>query len=493
MHPLSGSVKKTPIILFVAVLVVAIVVGGTLYFNGLLNKINRVSGVTTRIPPSMETFEQNAEGPDTVKPEEVLFDVDSIGMMDDDDVKNILLIGQDRREGEERQRSDSMIICSINTRENRVTLCSLMRDMYVPIPGYSANRINAAYAFGGMELLDETVEQDFGVPIHGNVEVDFEGFISALEVVGNIEMELTEEEAEYLNGVNWYDMGLTDEERVGWDLKPGKNELTPAQALGFARTRMVGNSDWERTDRQRRVIMAAFNKVKESNTAQLLLLADKIFPFITTDMSNSELLSYVKTISVAGIDELDSYRLPVDGHYSSENINGMAVLVPDLVMNSQFLKQYLYGADVDEDLVTKDYVPHAQEELNSSRTTQPQTTTQTTQTYQPAPEPVFYEPVTTPVVTEAPVQPVYVEPVPEEPVIEDPGTGDTGTTDPGAGDTGTTDPDTTDPGTGDTGTTDPGTGDTGTTEPDPGTGGGGEEPVIEQPPAETGGGEAEGG
>ena len=77
-------------------------------------------------------------------------------------IVNILLVGQDAREGQGGQRSDSMIVCSINKTKRTVTLISIMRDTYVQIPGYGGNRINAAFAFGGYDLLDKTIEENFG-------------------------------------------------------------------------------------------------------------------------------------------------------------------------------------------------------------------------------------------------------------------------------------------------------------------------------------------
>lgn len=350
--------KPFKIVLIIILIAAAAVLAGIgIYAGRLYSKLNKVtvSEPRERIPRSEETFEVNTDEPDTIEVEEVeeLFDVDSIDMMESDSIKNILLIGQDAREGEERQRSDTMIICSINTHTKKVTLASLMRDMYVPIPGYSNNRINAAYAFGGMELLDEVIEQDFGIPIDGNVEVDFEGFVEAMDVIGGIEIELSGEEAGYISTGGWEDQGEYGNDGT-WNLQEGMNTLTPAQALSFARIRHVGNSDWERTDRQRRVIMAAFNKISSSSTAKQLSIADSILPYITTDLSGRELLSYVKTISEAGIKNFESYRIPADGTYSSENISGMSVLVPDLVKNSELLKEYLYGKDGEPEIKDKD-------------------------------------------------------------------------------------------------------------------------------------------
>ena len=145
------------------------------------------------LDPALEAAESG-----TAASEEPAWDGET-EVIKDKKVKNFLLIGQDRREDEdEQQRSDSMIICSMNMRTRKITLVSLMRDMYVPIPGYQSNRINASYALGGMKLLDETIEKNFGIHIDGNVEVDFAGFIDSMSEIGGLEMELTQEEAAQL-------------------------------------------------------------------------------------------------------------------------------------------------------------------------------------------------------------------------------------------------------------------------------------------------------
>ena len=182
---------------FIIVLLVAVAMGAFLMVSGKLGKINRVSSLTTGVASnSLEEFERDTSEADTLQAQDVDFNADNISIMKDDDVKNILLIGQDAREGEGRQRSDSMILCSINTKTKKIVLTSLMRDMYVQIPGYSSNKLNAAYCFGGMELLDQVIENNFGITIDGNVAVDFFGFMDAMSVIGNLDIELTAEEAE---------------------------------------------------------------------------------------------------------------------------------------------------------------------------------------------------------------------------------------------------------------------------------------------------------
>lgn len=226
-------------ILLIIILVIVLLMGGVYaYVNHKLSKIMRVDiSPEVVVDPSLETFETEEGLTDTMDAEDIVWNNADIEVMKDKDVSNILLIGQDRREGQGRQRSDSMIICSLNKKTNKIILTSVMRDMYVPISGYSDNRINAAYQFGGMELLDRVMEESLGVHIDANVEVDFEGFINCMAEIGNIDMQLNEEEAKYLNDAN------------GWNLQAGYNSLTPEQALAFSRVRYVGHSDWERTDK----------------------------------------------------------------------------------------------------------------------------------------------------------------------------------------------------------------------------------------------------
>ena len=338
--------RKIPLavkILIPVAFILILAVGAILFVQAKLNQISRVDEESVeKVDPSQEDFEIDEElaqeiaenKVDALDPDEVQWNNADIDVMQDKDVSNILLIGQDRREGQGRQRSDSMIICSINKKSKKIILSSVMRDLYVPIPGYSDNRINAAYQFGGMPLLDQVMEESLGIHIDGNIEVDFEGFISAMTEVGNLDIELYQAEADHLNNGN------------GWNLKEGVNSMTPEQVLAYSRIRYVGHSDWERTDRQRRVLTAAFNKVKDRGVTELLAMADRIFPNLTTDMSNTQILGYMYTVLTNNITQIESYRIPVEGTYTNETLwMGMEVLMPDLKSNSEYLQEYIYGTE----------------------------------------------------------------------------------------------------------------------------------------------------
>jgi len=259
---------------------------------------------------------------------------------------NFLLIGQDAREGESQTRSDSMILVSIDLKTRHAALISLMRDMYVEIPGYGSNRINAAYAYGGVDLLDATIEQNFGITIDGNAIVDLDGFLSAMTAIGNLDIELTAEEAAYLNANTG--LGTNNDTATGevWNLTEGVNSLTPSQALAYSRIRYVGNSDWERTERQRTVINAVFDKIKSGHLLAGFRMVSSAAPSVSTDISDLGFTKCVLMMILCG--GFDSYRIPVDGSYTSQTVDGMAVLVPDISANTEYLQQFMDGTYEEE-------------------------------------------------------------------------------------------------------------------------------------------------
>lgn len=255
-------------------------------------------------------------------------------------VDNILLIGQDSQVGE-RERSDCMILVSLNEDKNTFSMVSFMRDMYVNIPDHGSTRINAAYAYGGMELLDRTITENFGIEIDGNVEVDFESFTTVIDSLGGVNIYLTQEEADYIVGRST-DVLYPQPYRADWEnLQEGYNILNGEQALVHSRNRSLGN-DYARTDRQRQVLTALMEKAMECNTLEMLDLARKIFPLVKTDLGLLKILSLVKTGLTLDLSEIHSYRIPAEGTYVSDNIDGMAVLIPDLQANQQYLQEILY-------------------------------------------------------------------------------------------------------------------------------------------------------
>lgn len=331
------SGKRIALILLCTVLaaILTAMLGVTFMAHSLMNKMNRVdaSDSSTISMQELEAYleaekeESGGSGP-AISDADVDWGQTSTTLLgESDEVINILLIGQDRRPGETRARSDSMILCTINREKKTIVLTSFMRDLYVQIPGYGNNRINASYAWGGMELLNKTLEQNFGVYIDGNVEVDFEQFSEIVDLLGGVSMELRADEAQYIN---------IDTQS---SLTEGFQQLTGKQALSYSRIRNLdADADFSRTNRQRKVLDALFRQVKDAGLVRLLGLLDEVLPMVTTDMGNGEILNYAtKVFPVLSGSSISSQRVPADGAYQGAMIDGMSVLVADMDKTRQML------------------------------------------------------------------------------------------------------------------------------------------------------------
>ena len=345
----KGSFRRTvlTVLCVVLALILVVLVAATAYLEGILGLINRTdpnknhSGMSeSEYMNSVleeETLDPDFTGPE-MDPDDVIWG-DNTQIDATEDVINILLIGQDRREGEGRARSDAMILCTINKKDKTLTLSSFMRDMYVQIPGHKDNRINASYAMGGMQLLDETLNKNFGVTVDGNVEVDFFGFMKVIDILGGVEIELTSAEAKYLNSRGNWDI----ENNAGkWNLKKGKNLLNGSQAVAYSRIRYVGNGDFGRTNRQRVVLDTMLQKAKTMSISQLNALLKEFLPLVTTDLTNAQIMGYaLELFPILTELTVNTQQIPAEGTYKMTTIRGMSVLLPDLEKNTKILEEIM--------------------------------------------------------------------------------------------------------------------------------------------------------
>lgn len=258
-------------------------------------------------------------------------------------VKNILLIGTDARSSDEDGRSDSMIVLSINSKKNRIVMTSILRDSYVEIPGHGSNRINAAYSYGQEDLLIQTIEQNFKIPIDAYAKVDFFSFIDIVDAVGGVEIDVSEEEKEWVNAyLNETNELLGKEFGDGYLTSAGVQTLSGKQALSYARIRYIG-TDFQRTERQREIITAVAAKAKTMGPTAITKLMDSVLPNVKTNMKHSELtLLAMKSIMYVGYD-MQQIHLPADGTWKNATINGMAVLQLDFDANIAAFKEAVYG------------------------------------------------------------------------------------------------------------------------------------------------------
>lgn len=246
-----------------------------------------------------------------------------------DDVVNLLLIGQDRRENEKVSRADSILLCSFRKDTKQLTMTSFLRDLYVPIPGHRSDRINAAYAYGGSALLKQTLTENFEVPIAGVIEVDFSQFSQLIDILGGVEIELRKDEAALVN------------RETGSNLSEGKQLLTGVQALCYSRIRKLdSDGDFSRTDRQRKVMTALVDGYRNAGLGTLMKLLKQVLPMLSTDMSESRLLLLaLEVFPMLPELSMSSQSIPAPGTYTDKTIDGMAVLVADMDAARKLLQE----------------------------------------------------------------------------------------------------------------------------------------------------------
>ena len=320
----------------VLALVLVVLILATIFAERWLGLINREPDSTKSTLSSKDL--EDLYGPDsttnpdfngeTVNPGDITWEPPPTEtIFDGEEYVNIMLVGQDRRWNETVSRSDAMVLLTFNKKTNAIYMTSFLRDTYVQIPGYPDNRMNAAYALGGMNLLEETLEVNFGVPVDGTVSVDFFRFPEIVDMLGGLDLTLTQEEADYLNRRGNWGLGP---DVCDWTLTAGVNHMTGEQCLAYSRVRDLG-TDVARVNRQHNVLMAMLGKVKGLSLTEASGLLDQFLPMVTTNMTNKQILTHVFSLFPMLADcDIRTQRIPEWGDYEPVRINGMAVLLPNL-------------------------------------------------------------------------------------------------------------------------------------------------------------------
>lgn len=270
-------------------------------------------------------------------------------IQESDDIVNIMLLGTDERTTKLNSfaRSDSMILVSINKTDKTVKLVSLERGMGVPVlEGQYEGKydwLTHIFQYGGGALLCKTVEHCFRVEVDYYVRVNFTTVTTVVDAIGGIDIELSAGEAGALNRSNEA-VGRLVEAR----LQPGVNHLDGQSALMLARLRSI-DSDWQRVERQRRVILAAVDELKGSSLKELNHLLDQVLPLIETDMSMLEiadLMLYSPNFLASSFEQM---TIPKEGTYGGMiGMGGRTLYSVDFETNSEILKEFLYESGTEE-------------------------------------------------------------------------------------------------------------------------------------------------
>lgn len=375
-EPQKPDAEKTPkplwmklLLVFAAALTVLIVLA-VLYINGKLDLIDYNDGTVDSIgtigadeDQDMDTTGLEASSGEMVMPEGSPFA--------DDDVLNILLISTDERtdavndwdafthlneldgtkettEFSSNARADSLILCSLNIREDTIKLVSIERATGVPImlEGYEGQYdwITHTFRYGGARLTMDTVEDCFNVQVDHYVRFNFNSFVQIVDAVGGIDLDLTEDEAAALNWeVPSNSMLIVNK------VSAGLNHFDGYTALQYARLRAI-DDDWHRVARQRTVIQAVLDQIQDASVTQLNDLLDTVLPVVQTNFTKTEIAALmVQLPGFLGV-TAEQMTLPAQGTYGVRTgMDDRSMMDPDWAANIRVLQNFLYnGMSADE-------------------------------------------------------------------------------------------------------------------------------------------------
>ncbi|MBS5885598.1 MAG: LCP family protein [Clostridium sp.] len=299
------------------ILTIAIVGGG--YFIGLLNK--------------MDNVELNKDNLGIVEDE--FKEYDNVNK-----IKNIALFGVDATDGESG-RSDSIIIATVDPVHNKIKLTSIMRDSYVSIDGHGDDKINHAYAYGGPELAIKTINENFGMNIEDFVSVNFSSLPIIINILGGVDLEITQDELEYINSyIN--DINAKDGTNSPHITFAGVQHLDGTQALAYSRIRYTDGGDYKRTERQRTVLAALFSKLTSASMGSYNSLLNEVLPYVQTNLTSTEILSLGTKVLGIG-NNLEQDRFPRDGYGEGAMINGVYYLTFDRETIKSQMRDYIFN------------------------------------------------------------------------------------------------------------------------------------------------------
>jgi LCP family protein required for cell wall assembly len=261
-----------------------------------------------------------------------------------DEICSIALFGTDvGRDKFDLPHSDSIIIATLDYKHEKIKLSSIMRDTYVKVRGYGNRKICEAYAFGGPELTVRTLNENFNLNIRDYATINFFNLEKLIDVLGGVSVEVKDYELSELN-YRVKEAAELQNKKPSLLQSPGSHELNGIQAVAYCRIRKVGSGDFERTDRQRKVLSELFKKIQFAGIIKYPLLSTELFPMIETSLTRNDIIRVGTRFLRCKITCIEQQRFPVDGYCKGEFINGIwyLTLKPDRAMLANQLRKFIY-------------------------------------------------------------------------------------------------------------------------------------------------------
>jgi len=320
-----------------------------LFGSGLVYYYSVLSSIIYKPKPT-----QNTDTSDNIN--EGAFDETRSSLLRSSKVLNIMLFGEDDRQDSQFGRSDTMILLSVDTKNKKLKFTSFMRDTYLEIPGYYYSKLTGAYAIGGAELSIKTIEANFGIQIDRYAVVDFKSFREIIDVLGGIELDLAEDDIEYINEQSYHNNQADNPEEI--PVVPGKTRLNGRQALWYARNRgldyregfgiSVAGDDFTRTSKQRKLLNTLVKDMRSASLQQILDIVGKVGPLIETNLNMDEItLLLSKSMKYLKFSTAE-YRIPQDELWEDywPNPDEQALRIFDMDESRYQLARFIYYEDL---------------------------------------------------------------------------------------------------------------------------------------------------
>ena len=256
---------------------------------------------------------------------------------------NIALFGLDTRTPGQLgkgNRSDTIIIASINNDTKEVRLVSVFRDTYLDLANGKYNKCNGAYSAGGPEQAMTMLNKNLDLDIKYYMSVDFAALTETVDLLGGIMIDVDEEELLHLNNYTVETSKVTGVETQKL-VQPGLQLLDGVQATSYCRIRYTAGDDFKRTERQREVIMELGNTAKKADITEINEIINAVFSKIATNYTNEEILQMAP--EMLGYDIVDTQGFPFDRTPGTVSGKGSCVIPVNLAENVRQLHEYLFG------------------------------------------------------------------------------------------------------------------------------------------------------
>lgn len=260
--------------------------------------------------------------------------------VDKGDWINILLLGCDSYSKNTYSRSDSMIVLSVNAKAGQAKMTSLMRDTWIKTQGHKSRKLTELCAVGGPELTIQAINENFDLDISKYMLISMEGIAEIIDLLGGLDLTVTEAERKALNKGLFDLSGLSGMEQLQ---QSGENvHLNGNQATAYARIRKI-DSDYVRVERQRIVLLAMAEKILAgANATQLLTVVNVLLDYVETNLTLVEIMSLAKVAMGMDLENIQETRIPADGTYDSGTFDGVWCIKPDFAKNKAILHEFIY-------------------------------------------------------------------------------------------------------------------------------------------------------